>query len=100
MHTLVLQQHHARNQELRRRLRTLDQDLSRLQRERERLARELAKHPNKAALVTCPSCGRDHDFLIDNGGYLAHVLEDEHDTEAFEPGKPLFCTDCEAWFTP
>lgn len=77
---------------LAKRLSETDAYLLRLQRERADAQRKLALL--RAAEVTCPKCGRDHDFLTDEGGYLAHVLEDASDQELLSPGKPLYCPTC------
>lgn len=45
-------------------------------------------------LTHCPKCGRDKDFLTDEGGVLIHVLEDPDDTELLSANKPLFCPNC------
>lgn len=90
---------------LKERLKEIDRSIERLQRERgivEARLKQLdaarpkptAKAAPKAPAVRCPRCGRDRDFLTDNGGYLGHVLEDSADTDALEPGKPLFCPNC------
>lgn len=103
MQILVAQQALHQEQHLSDRLTEIERSMRRLQEERRRVVEKLAAlRRTRTAPVTvdarldvhCPKCGRDSDFLTDNGGYLGHVLEDPHDTENLEPGKPLFCPDC------
>ncbi len=94
--------------QVRRRIRDIDQEIERLDNQRDALKRR-AKELEKAQSartkkarrvapasggVACPRCGRDHDFLTDADGFLAHVLEEPEDTELLTPGKPLFCPAC------
>lgn len=81
----------------------LERNIARLERERDAIRTKLINYnmvrnqggkPKVIPLVSCHKCGRDRDFLTDNGGYLARVLEDPEDTEALQPGKPLFCPGC------
>lgn len=83
---------HAELEELERRLAALELRLDELARERESTQKRLAGV--RAQLNHCPKCGRRRDFLTDEGGFLAHVLEDSQDTELLTPDKPLFCPDC------
>lgn len=103
MQILVAQQALHQEQHLVDRLAEIERSIRRFQEERRRVLERLdnVRRVRRAPVTTtarldihCPKCGRDRDFLADNGGYLGHVLEDPHDTENLEPGKPLFCPDC------
>lgn len=86
---------HTPNQalvELERSLAEVEMELEEKQRERDEIQGRL--QALRDAYNHCPRCGRDRDFLTDEGGYLAHVLEDPNDTELLDPGKPLYCPDC------
>lgn len=77
---------------LTRRMAEIELDLERLEEKRKETRRAL--ETARAQANMCPKCGRAEDFLTDEGGYLAHVLEDKNDTDLLEPGKPLYCPDC------
>lgn len=103
MELLLARQARLLEESLKDKLVELERNITRMQREREAIRSKLMhynmvrKHgdkPKVTPLVSCQKCGRDRDFLTDNGGYLAHVLEDPEDTEALQPGKPLFCPGC------
>lgn len=88
----------ARNQrrqeaaKLEKHLADLNHQLAKLEQERVDTKRRL--EALRQELTICPKCGRDRDFLADEGGFLAHVLEDPEDTELLTAGKPLFCPAC------
>lgn len=102
MELLLGQQAKLMEEQLRRRLIEINDQIKRLQKERDTVEARLAVQAKQKAPaakpaqaeVTCPKCGRDHDFLTDAGGYLAHVLEDPSDTDLLDSGKPLFCPAC------
>jgi hypothetical protein len=103
MELLIARQARLLEQTLKDKLTELERNISRMERERDAIKSKLIHydmvrmHGDKqklVPLVSCLKCGRDRDFLTDNGGYLAHVLEDPQDVEALEPGKPLFCPGC------
>src|ERR1041385_4666472 len=78
MELLLAKQASLKHVESRERIKEIDRWIERLTKERADLVRKASRAPPKrnTPIVECPRCGRDHDFLTDNGGYLAHVLED------------------------
>ena len=102
MQFLIAKEATFAHDDLRDRLKEIQRSITRLEKERATLEARLKQRSARGAnpkaptagAVSCPKCGRDRDFLTDNGGYLGHVLEDSQDTDALEPGKPLFCPAC------
>ena len=103
MELLLARQARLLEESLKDKLLELERNMARMERERDAIRSKLIHYnmvrmhgekPKVTPLVSCQKCGRDRDFLTDNGGYLAHVLEDPEDTEALQPGKPLFCPGC------
>jgi ribosomal protein S27AE len=78
--------------QLERRLHSIDEEMARLLKEKVDTQHHLERL--RLQLTMCPKCGRDSDFLTDEGGVLIHVLEDARDTDLLSPGKPLYCPGC------
>jgi hypothetical protein len=78
--------------QLERTLQQIDIQLGTLNKERKRTSERLEQL--RRSLTICPKCGRDEDFLTDEGGVLIHVLEDAQDTDLLSANKPLYGPDC------